>query len=158
MRGQTRGKSGWFFSSVANTEEVTALFKCICKAQPENYDQKIMYEKFKRYLVTDYLVWRVYILKCKSLTPNDAVNSDPYLVLKWGGEIIDDSANTISNTYNPGFYKWFDLPVEIPGSSILTIQVWDYDGFGRDNFIGETKIDLGNYLLIFIEERFYSLE
>lgn len=147
MRGQTRGKTGWFFSSVANTEEVTGIFKCIVKAQTENYDKKEFYEKYKKYLIQNKLIWRIYILKAKSLTPNDyGGTSDPYLVLKWGGTVINDSQNVIYKNNNPGFYSCFDLPAEIPGASVLTVQVWDYDGLSRDDLIGETKIDLGKKL------------
>ena len=80
----------------------------------------------------------------------DATNSDPYLYIKCGSFKLDDSKNGLSDTNNPGFYKCFDIPVSIPGASTLKIQVYDADGFSRDDLIGETKIDL--------EERYYSRE
>lgn len=91
---------------------------------------------------------RVYILKGKSLTPNDEKNSDPYLYIKCGSQTIDDEKNVINDTNNPGFYKCFEIGASIPGASTLTIQIWDDDGVIGDDLIGETKIDL--------EERYFS--
>lgn len=148
LRGQTRGMKGWFFKKVANTQEICGLFKCITEIQTPDYDEKVFREKYKLFLEPTSLVCRLYILKAKSLTPNDNKDSDPYLYIKCGPKIIDDEVNVIENTNNPGFYKHFDIVASIPGASTLTIQVWDDDGIIGDDFIGETKIDL--------EERFFS--
>jgi hypothetical protein len=148
LKGQTRGKQGWFFKKVVNTETISGVFKCINVIQMPDDDPKILYEEYKKYLTPHSLVCRVYILKGKSLTPNDSKNSDPYLLIKCGRSVVNDSKNVIDDTNNPGFYKHFDIAVSIPGASTLTIQVWDDDGIVGDDLIGETKIDL--------EERFFD--
>lgn len=113
-------------------------------------DPEDLYKDYKQFLEPTNLVCRVYILKGKSLTPNDTKNSDPYLFIKCGSFEIDDEKNVIEDTNNPGFYKHFDIPVSIPGASTLKIEVWDDDGIVGDDLIGETRIDL--------EERWFSKE
>jgi hypothetical protein len=150
LKGQTRGLQGWFFKKVVNTETISGVFKCINVIQMPDDDPKDLFREYKQFLEPHYLVCRVYILKGKSLTPNDSKNSDPYLLIKCGGSEVNDSDNAIDDTNNPGFYKHFDIAVTIPGASTLTIQVWDDDGIVGDDLIGETKIDL--------EERYFSKE
>ena len=82
IRGQTRGRTGWFKKKVANTEEITGKFKCITVIETPDSEPKEVFEKFKEFLTPVSLVARVYILKAKSLTPMDDKNSDPYLFLK----------------------------------------------------------------------------
>lgn len=150
LRGQCRGQKGWFFKKVANTQEVTGLFKCVSILQTPDTQPEALYKKYKNFLEPTSIVCRVYILKGKSLTPNDDKNSDPYLFIKCGNNKINDEKNVINDTNNPGFYKYFDIAADIPGASTLTIQVWDDDGVIGDDLIGETKIDL--------EERYFSKE
>jgi hypothetical protein len=150
LKGQTRGKQGWFFKKVVNTETISGVFKCINIIQMPDDDPEDLYREYKQYLAPHSLVCRVYILKGKSLTPNDSKNSDPYLLIKCGKSVVNDSDNVIDDTNNPGFYKHFDIAVAIPGASTLTIQVWDDDGIVGDDLIGETKIDL--------EERYFHKE
>jgi len=150
LKGQSRGMKGWFFKKVANTQEVTGVFKCIPTIQMPDESQEDLYKEYKNFLVPANLVCRVYVLKWKSLTPKDQKNSDPYLYIKCGNRTINDEKNVIDNTNNPGFYNHFDIAVSIPGASTLKIQVWDDDGVVGDDLIGETKIDL--------EERWFSKE
>jgi Ca2+-dependent lipid-binding protein len=87
----------------------------------------------------------LYVLKGKSLTPKDINTSDPYLILKLGDTVINDKEGSLRpKTNNPAFYTSYDLPVILPGSSALTIEVWDDDGFLSPDLIGITKIDLEN--------------
>ena len=148
VKGQSRGKTGWFKKKVTNTEQVTGIFKWITVVETPDHDTTALYEEYKRFLTPVEQVWRIYILKAKSLTPMDKINSDPYLYIRWGKHVIDDSQNCLSDTNNPGFYKWFDIPATIPGASVLSIRIFDYDGFSRNDIIGKTKIDL--------EERYFS--
>lgn len=150
LNGQTRGVKGWFFKKVVNTQSITGIFKCINLIQMPDDDPEDLYRDYKQFLEPTNLVCRVYILKGKSLTPNDTKNSDPYLYIKCGSHVIDDEKNVIEDTNNPGFYKHFDIPVSIPGASTLKIEVWDDDGIVGDDLIGETRIDL--------EERWFSKE
>ena len=71
LRGQTRGTKGWFFKKVANTQEVSGVFKCISLIQMPDDDPEDLYRDYKQFLEPTNLVCRVYILKAKSLTPMD---------------------------------------------------------------------------------------
>ncbi|OQS05760.1 dysferlin [Thraustotheca clavata] len=86
---------------------------------------------------------RVYVLRATNLQPKDRNGlSDPYLKLQLGKIKINDRPNYIKKTLNPDFYRAFTLEATIPGTSQLSISVWDYDRIGTDDFIGETIIDL----------------
>ena len=139
---------GWLFKKVVNTQKIAGVFKCLSTIQMPDDDPEDVYRDFKQFLQPSNLVCRLYVLKGKSLTPNDNKNSDPYLFIKCGSLEINDEKNSIDDTNNPGFYKHFDIAVSIPGASTLKIQVWDDDGIIGDDLIGETKIDL--------EERWFS--
>jgi hypothetical protein len=45
-------------------------------------------------------------------------------------------------------YRCFEFDATFPQDSLCTLQIYDWDLFGTDDLIGETKIDL--------ENRFYS--
>ena len=49
---------------------------------------------------------------------------------------------------NCKWYQYYDLLIELPGSSKLRIQVMDYDSLFSDDLIGETSID--------IEDRYFD--
>ncbi|OQR94853.1 dysferlin-like protein [Achlya hypogyna] len=86
---------------------------------------------------------RVYVLRGTGLQPKDRNGlSDPYLRLQLGQLKINDRANHFKKTLNPDFYRLFTLEATIPGTSQLSIAVWDYDRVGTDSLIGETIIDL----------------
>ena len=63
MKGQSRGMKGWFFKKVANTQEVTGVFKCIPTIQMPDESQEDLYKEYKNFLVPANLVCRVYVLK-----------------------------------------------------------------------------------------------
>ena len=54
----------------------------------------------------------------------------------------------MKDSKNCKWYKYYDLLVELPGSSKLRIQVMDYDSLFSDDLIGETAID--------IEDRYFD--
>ena len=88
------------------------------------------------------------MLKGKSLTPKDTNTSDPYLVIKLGEHEIKDVEGSLRmKTNNPGFFTCYDIPANLPGPAVLSIECWDYDGFKWPDLIGYTKID--------VEDRFF---
>lgn len=50
---------------------------------------------------------------------------------------------------NPKFLKRFDFDATLPGTSLLTLDVYDYDDIFGDDLIGKTIIDL--------EDRYFNL-
>ena len=93
---------------------------------------------------------RLYVMKGINLTPADPEgSSDAYLKVKMGNKEYDDRDNYVEDSNSPGFWKHFDFTTKLPGPSILTIQIWDYDGLG-DDLIGETLLD--------VERRWFSKE
>jgi len=104
----------------------------------------------KEILAPTQLYCRLYILRGLKLSPKDSNNqSDPYLIIKLGGERISTRDRYIKNTLDPDFYERFEIPCTIPGDSSLEIVCWDWDGIG-DDLIGSTTID--------IEDRWFSKE
>eukprot|EP01113_Clastostelium_recurvatum_P029777 TRINITY_DN359_c0_g1_i2.p1 TRINITY_DN359_c0_g1~~TRINITY_DN359_c0_g1_i2.p1 ORF type:complete len:700 (+),score=238.67 TRINITY_DN359_c0_g1_i2:262-2100(+) len=98
-------------------------------------------------------VLRLYVLKCHSLMPKDrSGSSDPYLVISSKGmgsntapsKLIKDTNSVQNRTLNPAYFKFYELPVTLPGDSELSVAVWDADRLGSDELIGETTIDLEN--------------
>ena len=108
------------------------------------------YKDHIEFLNPKKLIVRIYILKCKALTPKDSVDSDPYIEIQLGDTVRGGKDTMIPNTNFPGFFTHFDLPTSLPGPSTLRIKVWDDDGYARSDFIGETEID--------VEDRYFSKE
>ena len=100
-------------------------------------------------------VIRLYVLSAQNLVSKDSGKglesaSDPYLKLKINGEVVDERQNHLIDETNPEFNKMYEFSSNFPGSSPLTIQVWEFDPHFCDDFIGETVIDL--------EDIFFSTE
>ena len=63
-------------------------------------------------------------------------------------EIFNNRDNYHLDEPNPKFNTVATLTTEFPGTSPLTVEVWDYDELWTDDLIGKTTIDL--------EDRFYN--
>jgi Ca2+-dependent lipid-binding protein len=70
--------------------------------------------------------------------------SDPYVIIKLGDQVINDSRNYHQNETNCEVYKMFEMKAKLPGVSQLHVQFWDKDNYVSDDLIGETIIDLEN--------------
>ncbi|XP_050683960.1 otoferlin-like [Leptidea sinapis] len=92
---------------------------------------------------------RIYIVKAMDLHPMDYNGkADPYIVLHLGSRRLSDKEHYQSKQLNPVFGRCFETEATFPHDSMLTIRILDWDLIGKDDLIGETKIDL--------ENRFYS--
>nr|XP_005986843.1 PREDICTED: fer-1-like protein 4 [Latimeria chalumnae] len=92
---------------------------------------------------------RVYVVKATNLSPTDPNGkADPYVVVKVEKQVKDSKERYIPKQLNPVFGEVFELSVNFPLETELTVSVFDHDMMGSDDLIGETKIDL--------ENRFYS--
>ena len=88
---------------------------------------------------------RVYILKGTNLMSHDKTGaSDPYIKVRLGKQEMDNREEHGVDKTELHFLRRFDLHTQLPGISTLTIECWDYDGFGRfsDDLIGSTEVDL----------------
>lgn len=96
-----------------------------------------------------HVLVRVYIIKATDLHPMDLNGkADPYVMLQIGNKRVSNKNNYISKQLNPVFGKCFEIEAIFPQESSLVVQIYDWDLFGSDDLIGETRIDL--------ENRFYS--
>ncbi len=92
---------------------------------------------------------RLYILSVKDIKSKDISSpSDPYFKIFFGDQTIDDQKNHADDKMEYDLCKVFQLKGKLPGSSILRIELWDYDPLFSDELIGFTSID--------VEDRFYD--
>ncbi|XP_074657543.1 otoferlin-like [Tubulanus polymorphus] len=92
---------------------------------------------------------RLYIIRANDLHPADLNGkADPFLMIRLGKQVINDSENYVSKQLNPVFGRCFQMEANFPMESKLNIQVYDWDLAGSNDLIGETDID--------IENRFYT--
>ena len=104
----------------------------------------------KEILVKRSVIVRIYILELNNLAKRDTFSeSDPYIKILLGDKVlVDEKKKYQKNCKNCKWYQYYDLLVELPGSSKLAIQVMDYDTLFSDDLIGETLID--------IEDRYFD--
>jgi hypothetical protein len=86
---------------------------------------------------------RLYILSANGLASEDMNgSSDPYLRVSLGKQQITRREAAKNRCLNPVFHQRFEFQTELPGVSILKIDVMDADLFSSDDLIGSTSIDL----------------
>ena len=104
----------------------------------------------KRLINKTSIIIRVYVLELRNLAKKDLLSeSDPYIkILLNDKEVINERKNYQEDQKDCKWYKYYDIAGEIPGSSTLKIEVWDWDEILSDDLIGFTVIDL--------EDRYYN--
>jgi Ca2+-dependent lipid-binding protein len=81
------------------------------------------------------------------MTPHDPNGkNDPFLKVKLGNVEISRRATYRSATNDPKFFEAFELRATLPGAAALTVEVWDWDRFTHDDFVGATTVDLEDRL------------
>ena len=92
--------------------------------------------------VVSYAV-RLYVLNAEGLASEDTNgSSDPYLRVSLGKQQISRREFAKNRCLNPVFHQRFEFQSELPGISILKIDVMDADMVTSDDLIGSTSIDL----------------
>jgi hypothetical protein len=78
--------------------------------------------------------------------------SDPYIKAQLGKKIFDDRENAQEDLVDVDLYKVFEFDAELPGTSMLKLEIMDKDTIGYDDLIGKTVIDLEDrwYFALFI--------
>ena len=111
----------------------------------------------KSVLVKRSVIVRVYILELNNLAKRDTFSeSDPYIKILLGDkELVNEKKKAFKDCKNCKWYQYYDLLIELPGSSKLRIQVMDYDALFSDDLIGETSIDIEDR---YFDNRWQALE
>ena len=142
IRIAEKGKMEEYEAAIKRNEESGAIDKMVNLNKYENLR--------KRLINRANIIIRVYVLELNNLAKKDLLSeSDPYIkILLNDKEIINERKNYQDNQKNCKWYKYYDIAGEIPGSSSLKIEVWDWDEILSDDLIGSTVIDL--------EDRYYN--
>lgn len=80
------------------------------------------------------------LIEARNLRKADLVgSSDPYV------RVLPSNAKTSFkfNTLNPKWAETLRIPVALPETETLVVEVWDHDYALRDDFLGFAVIDLG---------------
>ena len=111
----------------------------------------------KDVLVKRSVIVRLYILELNNLAKRDTFSeSDPYIKILLGDkELVNEKKKHFNDCKRCKWYQYYDLLVELPGSSKLRIQVMDYDSLFSDDLIGETAIDIEDR---YFDNRWQALE
>eukprot|EP01084_Bolivina_argentea_P209778 357250_1 len=104
------------------------------------------YKYLKSITQTTHSYLRLYILSASKLNTLEFNTTDTYLVIKIGKKKISTRDDYVGNCSEPQFHKTFEIPIVIPGTETVDIEVWNWNGIG-DNLIGRTTIN--------IEDRWY---
>merc|ERR1719464_1355022 len=88
-------------------------------------------------------VLRVNLIKADKLMKKDVGvlgmgKSDPYAVLEVGSK--SGKTKVISNTITPEWFYTIDFPIEVVKGQQLTIEVFDHDDPGDDEFLGRATM------------------
>ena len=93
---------------------------------------------------------RAYVIRGKGLRPIDQSGlCDPYLVVSVPGTDIKfgNSKDRINRTCTPWFYKTFEYKTDLPGNGLLKFDVFDYEKYSSDAFLGQCLVDVEARLL-----------
>ena len=114
---------------------------------PEELEFLTAFEDINKYiLIKTPVIVRIYILQLLQLADRDAFSqSDPYIKILLGEKVlVNEKKKFFKDRQNCDWYQYYDLLVELPGTSKLTIQVMDHNPIFKDELIGETSIDIEN--------------
>ncbi|XP_074583720.1 protein C2-DOMAIN ABA-RELATED 5-like [Curcuma longa] len=82
---------------------------------------------------------KVRVVKGVNLVYRDATQSDPYVIVRMGGQKLKTSVK--KNNVNPEWNEDLTLAVSDPIEP-LKLQIFDKDTFSQDDKMGDTEIDL----------------
>lgn len=123
----------------------------ISKCYGKEYFESGQEEKFeanfpsisRNLMVEQQVVLRVYIVQALNLRSRDICSeSDAYIKLVFGNQVVSDHAHYIPNQFSPVFGKRFQLTGIIPQHTRLYISVYDHDTLSSNDLIGSTSIDI----------------
>ncbi|KRX05452.1 C2 domain [Pseudocohnilembus persalinus] len=140
--------------------QITGQLKFIAlKSKGEDYKSLYKYkqevELQKKKMIGESYTCRIYVTRGIHVGGEGNIQ-DLFLQMKVDGQNLETWNETLKqkhlkkDTNNPDFYVSYDFDIVLPGSAILTLQVWSDQMalFGGDELVGQTKID--------IEDRYFS--
>ncbi|KAJ8603083.1 hypothetical protein CTAYLR_006686 [Chrysophaeum taylorii] len=83
---------------------------------------------------------RVRIIRAQDLRASDLSTSDPYVRIKCNGRTF--RSRTKLRTLNPVYDEVFEVDVSDPKER-LVLELWDWDKFSADDYLGSAQIQLG---------------
>ena len=88
-------------------------------------------------------VLRVNLIRADQLLKKDIGvlglgKSDPYAILRVGAKEV--KTKVINNTITPEWFFYADFPIEVVKGQYLTLEVFDHDDPGDDEFLGRCTI------------------
>lgn len=135
--GQAVGRGKVLGIKLPSTLRTVGYFKGLIRII-KSADVPPPFDMRKLFVPRPYVV-RVYVMDGDHVQPSDG---DPFLKLKLGNVKIDDSEHHCKKTFQPEFFRSYELSATLPGPSRLDIELWDYDKFSANDFIGRTTIDI----------------
>ena len=124
---------------------------------PEELEFLTAFDNINKFiLLKNQVIVRIYILQLLHLSDRDTFSqSDPYIKILLGEKIlVNEKKRFFKDKQNCDWYQYYDLLIELPGTSKLTIQVMDHNSIFKDELIGETNIDIENR---YFDSRWQSL-
>ncbi|KAG6512078.1 protein C2-DOMAIN ABA-RELATED 4-like [Zingiber officinale] len=86
---------------------------------------------------------KVRVVKGVNLVYRDATQSDPYVIVRMGGQKLKTSVK--KNDVNPVWNEDLTLAVSDP-IQLLKLQIFDKDTFSQDDKMGDAQIDILSFV------------
>ncbi|KAK3235298.1 hypothetical protein CYMTET_54488 [Cymbomonas tetramitiformis] len=109
--------------------------------------------EMRRLMMPNAYVARLYVIRTRNIVAPGKVTLGPkhnglhcYLKVKIGGQTLSFRDDLVYDSLQPQFRKCIELPVMLPGVSVVQIEVWHHDSLYRDVLVGQTELDLENRL------------
>lgn len=120
-------------------EHTTAEYFALMNALPWVYDQSPGYVDINKGGVL-----KIVGIQCNGIVPkNKNGTSDPFAIVKVGKEV--KKTKKINNTLNPRWNVNWDISCKL--SDPISVSIWDWDLFGRNNFEGQVNFSSLNQLI-----------
>jgi len=89
----------------------------------------------------------VKVIEARSLRARDFNGySDPFIEVKLKGSIHSQKGKVVKRTVNPIFNEEFTLKPGHPDKDIIVIRVYDHDSLSMNDFMGQVKLPVAQYL------------
>lgn len=127
-----RGELGEHFGGGSRSE--CGRFKCLVRVVSEQdynvggHEQTIaIVERLRMLQFSRPVVVRLYLLRILNLLPLDVGGgADPYVIARLGSQTRGDRSKRVSNVTHADLHECYEFDVQMPGDSLLHIDVFDF--------------------------------